>query len=170
MGGLQLERGSQLVEPAHLVGIQPGDLGAAVGLQPDQSLRRHRAQRSAQRVPGDAEVRAQLALDQPAAAGALAVEDLAPQLADERVDGGDPLQRAPHQRAPSAASALAARGARTASTSSPASTSPAPRPESTVSVSPSSNAPSSPAVSGSASVSVDVSAAESRRSPRANST
>ena len=175
--GLQLERRAQLVQPAHVVAAELGDVRAAVRLDPHQALGGERAQRRPQRVAGDAVGLAQLALAQPVAGGQLAVEDLAPQRVGEGVDGRRALERSRRghrqrimpRRARPRATARGAAGMRTASASRPASTSPAPVAEAAVSGSDSTTAPSTPAVSGSASVSVAVSEALRPRRPRANS-
>ena len=85
-GGLDLERGAQLVELHDVLHVEMGDAGAAVGLDLHEPLGLQRSQRGPQRVPGDAEVRAQLLLDEARAGGALAAEDLASEPFGDRID------------------------------------------------------------------------------------
>src|SRR5918998_4570589 len=85
-GGLDLERGAQLVELDDVVRRQPRDARAAVRLDLHEALGGERAQRGAQRVPRDAVAGGQLLLDEALAAGPLALEDLP---AQRRADGLD---------------------------------------------------------------------------------
>jgi hypothetical protein len=86
---LELERGAQLEQGAGLLARELRDGRAAVGLDDDEALGRERAERGAQRVPGDPVGRRQLLLAQPLPAGEVAVEDAGAERLGDGVDGGD---------------------------------------------------------------------------------
>src|SRR5918992_2694175 len=52
--GLELERGAELEEAANAVGVEPGDAGAAVGLDRDEALGGEGTQRGPDAVARDA--------------------------------------------------------------------------------------------------------------------
>ena len=144
---LDLERGAQLVELDDVLGAQARHARAAVGLDPHEPFRGELAQRRAQRVARDAVARGQLLLDQPLAAGPLAVEDLPAQRVGDGLDRGH------------AGTVAGRRISGAASTSRPARISAPPTAAGALRCSLRTITPSSVAVSGSASVSVAVSAA-----------
>ena len=51
VGRLELERGAELVEALDVGLVEPGDRGAAIRLDPDESLDGKLAERRPQRVP-----------------------------------------------------------------------------------------------------------------------
>lgn len=88
VGGLDLQRGAQLVEGDDRVGVQPGDARAAVGDDVDEALVLERAQRGPDGVAGGAVVVDEVAFDEAGARVERAVEDALAQLRGDAVDGG----------------------------------------------------------------------------------
>ncbi len=93
-GGLDLEGGAQLRQPAHVVRRQARDAGPAVGRDLHEPLALQGAQRGAQGVAGHVVLARQGLLSQRRTGSKVAVEDAAAQRLGQSVDGGEPGERA----------------------------------------------------------------------------
>ena len=75
VGRLELERGAELVEALDVGLVEPGDRGAAIRLDPDETLDRKLAERRPERVSRDRVRLRELGLSQRRPRREVAVED-----------------------------------------------------------------------------------------------
>ena len=96
VGCLELERGAELVEALDVGFVEPGDRGAAIRLDPDETLDRELAERRPERVSRDGVRLREVGLSQRRPRREVAVEDAIAQKRGELVHDGHPAERARH--------------------------------------------------------------------------